>query len=127
MPLHRADRVQRPARFVVLADEVNGMHLGIVRIYSRFPVAYYGVRLPGVPELADEIDVFGRHRIPLVMLVELVHAEVLRGPVLTGCDDIPAEPARRDVIDRGAEPGQQERWVEAGRHGRYHAELRRGL
>ena len=56
---------------------------------------------------------------------QFVHAEVLRRLVFAAGDDVPAEAALADVIERRAQPRQHKRRIGHGRHGRDDAEMLR--
>jgi hypothetical protein len=125
--LHRAKCVQRTSRLEELAIVIDGMDLGGVREYALLAIGDDRVRLPRVPELPHHLNELVGHLVSSVMVEMLVQAEVLRGTGTRRGHQIAAHPAVGQVIERRDQPGQQERRIERGRHGRYDAQTRGGL
>jgi hypothetical protein len=79
------------------------VHLLEVRVRVGLLVADHRAFLPGVPELADEVEILVGDVIAQIVLGELVHAEVLGRAVLTGGHDVPAEASFGDAVEGGGE------------------------
>ena len=110
-PLRRARDVERPADAEVLAGEVDRVDPGRVRVAAGGLVTDLRAVLPAVPQRHGHVDELGRALVALPVAGDLVEAEVLRGRLGGGGDDVPARPAAADVIERGEPAGQVERVV----------------
>ena len=109
--LRRAHGVQRTAALEVLALEMDRPDLAVVGVGAGGAVHHHRIGVPRVEKLADQIDVLVRHLVALFARRQLVQAEVLRRDVLAGGDDVPAEAAAGDVVQRRAQPRQHERRI----------------
>src|SRR5258708_34318123 len=86
-------------RLEVLACEVDCVNLLEIGVGVGLAVADHRVGLPGLPELAHQVEVFVGDVVAQVVLGELVHSEVLRRAVLTGGDDVPTEATLGDAVE----------------------------
>ncbi len=82
-----------------MADRV---HLGRIGEDAAGLVAPHGVVFPALlPELVDDVQVFVGQVVALVMRQLLRQAEIARGAVQIAGDDVPAEAALRQMVERG--------------------------
>ena len=72
----------------------------MVGIDAGCMVHHHGIRVPRIEKLADQINVFVGHLVALLVRWQPVHAEILRRGILAGGDDVPAEAAIGDVVER---------------------------
>ncbi len=125
--LRTGGKVERAANLEILPFVVDRVHLGAVRENARFRIGDDGLWLPGCPQLIDDLDPFAGHFVALVVLVNLVEAEILRGAIIVGGDEIDANPAAAKVIERRRKASAEIRRIKRGRHGRDNSQTSRGL
>ena len=85
-------------------------------------VADRRVVLPAVPELLGDLDELLGALVAVGMQCAVVEAEVERGVAAGGGDDVPADAAAADVIDRGEPPREVVGLAVAGRRRRDQAD-----
>jgi hypothetical protein len=110
--LRRARDVERAARLVELALEVDDLDLRRVDEGVGTLVHDDGIRRPGVPQLAHALDIFIGHVVAQVVLDLHVEAVVLGCGVAGRGHDVPGDAAAREVIERAQRTCQQPRRIE---------------
>ena len=96
--------------WVELADVVDVVDLGWVRVDAALDVADHGVVLPAALEqLVEHIDVLLGAPVTVVVDRQPAVAEVARGVLEIGGDDVPRHPPLREVIERGDAAREVER------------------
>jgi hypothetical protein len=113
--------IERAAGTVIFPLIVDGVDLGGIDEHAAVAVGNDGAGLPGPPELLDDLDILLRHEIALVMLGELVHAEILRGIVGAAGHHVPAGTAAGYLIERADDARGQIRVVGEGGEGGHDA------
>ncbi len=108
-PLRRRCRQVRALHVVALAVVVDAVHLVGVGVAAD-GVLQHGAVLPrALPELRADLEVLLGPDVALVVLLEPVGAEVPGGAVEGARDDVPADAAPGDVVERGDLAGEVER------------------
>ena len=104
--LDRARRVQRPPHGQVLAAVVQRVQARRVEIAAARLVADEGVVLPAVPQPEHDVDVLLGPAIARAVLHVPLAPEVQRFLLAPRGHHVPADPAFRDVVERGEEARQ---------------------
>ena len=125
VPLRRRRGVERTARAVVGALEVNLPYLCRIGEGVGTRIHDHCVRLPACPELIAQLHVFVRPVVALVVFEHLMVAEVQRLFTLVGRHDVPGHAAATEVIQSGHQAREQERWIEGRRQGGCQADAAR--
>jgi hypothetical protein len=105
--------------------EIDGVDLCGVDENAALAIGDDGAGLPRGPKPFADLDIFFGHVITLVVLRQLLHAEILRRQVGTARDHVPAAAAGRNLIERADDPRGEIRRVGEGRQGWNDAEARR--
>ncbi|MNM70546.1 hypothetical protein D3C81_821770 [compost metagenome] len=107
----------RPGHPVMLANMIDRSHAIALGIDLARLVGNHGIVCPAAfPEFVDHIEKFVCAFIAIIVLDHLLQAEVASGAGQVGGDDVPADPAIGQVVQRAEAPGMGERMLVTGGH-----------
>ncbi len=99
--------IQRASGFEVLALMMNGMNLRVIDQHAALAVGDNGVRFPRSPKTSANLHVFVRHVVAQVVLGHAIHPEIHRCKVRTARHNVPTDTARRHLVERRDQTGEQ--------------------
>ncbi len=99
--LRRSRNVERAADAKVLSDVVDGMDPGGVGEDAGRGIIDQRIVFPAVPQPRDDVEIFARPLVTLVMRRMFGQPEILRCLRRARRDDVPAGAAAAEVIQRG--------------------------
>jgi hypothetical protein len=127
LPLRCRSGIERTARLEPFPFEIDVMDLCRVDKDAALPIGDDRARLPRVPQPLYDRHVFIGHVVAQIVLGHAGQAEIHRRVIRAAGDRVPADPARRHLVERRHQPGQKIGVIGIGAKGRDDADARGNL